>query len=129
MATSFNFLEAEKELQQPKKPSFNFLEAEKALQPRQATTQPVQARQAVQTPVPTSIPELKQQERPAFLAEGTEEIPRMLPRQRATVAGVPSTRPTVSDIVKDEQKFGVVQRFMQERYPNMKLPDFPTSLF
>lgn len=54
--------------------------------------------------------------RPSFLAEGTEEIPRMLPRQRATVAGAP--RPpeppkiAFGDVAKDDNLFNVAQDYL-----------------
>jgi hypothetical protein len=135
MATSFNFLEAEKELQQPKKPSFDFLEAEKALQPRQATTQPVQARQPVQplTPAiePPKAPTTPSMARPSGI-ETTEvggvDITGFGSTLDMISTEVTKPKPTVADVVRDEQKFDVVQRFMKERYPNKKLPEDPTAL-
>jgi len=135
MATSFNFLEAEKELQQPKKPAFNFLEAEKALQPRQATTQPVQARQPVQplSPAvePPKAPTTPSMARPSGI-ETTEvggvDITGFGSTLDMISTEVTKPKPTVADIVKDEQKFDVVQRFMKERYPNKKLPEDPKAL-
>lgn len=56
------------------------------------------------------------QRSPAFLAEGTEEIPRMFPRQRATVAGAP--RPpeppkfAFGDVAKDDNLFNVAQDYL-----------------
>ena len=53
---------------------------------------------------------------PAFLAEGTEDIPRMLPRQRATVAGAPkATEPpkiAFGDVAKNEGLFKIAQDYL-----------------
>lgn len=64
----------------------------------------------------TGFEDLIPQRRPAFLAEGTEEIPRMLPRQRATAAGAP--RPTeppkiaFGDVAKDDNLFSIAQDYL-----------------
>ncbi len=55
------------------------------------------------------------QRRPAFLAEGTEEIPRMLPRQRATVASVRPTEPpkiAFGDVAQDDKLFNIAQNYL-----------------
>jgi hypothetical protein len=55
------------------------------------------------------------QRRPAFLAEGTEEIPRMLPRQRATVASVrPPEPPKIAfgDVAQDDKLFNIAQNYL-----------------
>lgn len=64
----------------------------------------------------TGFEDLIPKSRPAFLAEGTEEIPRMLPRQRATVAGAP--RPpeppkiAFGDVAKDDKLFNIAQNYL-----------------
>jgi hypothetical protein len=64
----------------------------------------------------TGFEDLIPQKKPAFLAEGTEDIPRMLPRQRATVAGAPRApeppKIAFGDVAKDEGLFKVAQDYL-----------------
>ena len=63
----------------------------------------------------TGFEDLLPQSRPAFLAEGTEEIPRMLPRQRAVVSGARPVEPpkiAFSSVAQDEKLFNVAKNYL-----------------
>lgn len=147
MATSFDFLKAEEELQQ-QKPAFDFLEAEKSMQAPAPAAQPAQPQQ-------TSfdfIAAEKQLEKP-FVPPGKPAVidvtQGLAPRPAMAPAAVETTEPVIDysaaatemmspppsvpsygieDVVKNKDEFNIVQRFMKERYPNKPLPEDPLEL-
>lgn len=147
MATSFDFLKAEEELQQ-QKPAFDFLEAEKSMQAPAPAAQPAQPQQ-------TSfdfIAAEKQLEKP-FVPPGKPAVidvtQGLAPRPAMAPAAVETTEPVIDysaaatemmspppsvpsygieDVVKNKDEFKIVQQFMKERYPNKPLPEDPLEL-
>lgn len=145
MATSFDFLKAEEELQQ-QKPAFDFLEAEKSMQAPVPAAQPAQPQQTsfdfiaaekqLEKPfVPPRKPAVIDvtqglAPRPArTAAEITEPVIDYSAAATEMMSPAPSApRYTIEDIVQNKDEFNVVQRFMKERYPNKALPEDPLKL-
>ena len=133
MATSFSFLQVEKELQEKERPApLSFLEAEKRLQqpPQPARTAPVRASQAQPTsPTPTPV---------TAPVEPPTPSDRMPTAFTTEVGGVDITGMgsalemeapvSVSDIASQKDKLNIIQRYMKERFPNKPMPKEPVKL-
>ncbi len=133
MATSFSFLQAEKELQEKERPApLSFLEAEKRLQqpPQPARTAPVRAAQAQPTsPTPTPVTA------PVEPPTPSDRVPTAFTTEvgGVDITGMGSALEmeapvTVSDIASQKDKLSIIQRYMKERFPNKPMPEEPVKL-